>query len=83
MNMSFVNSFLFVFLLQAFSVRSFLLNTNKPLLLNSSGPTAGYDANTVAYLFQKVDLLQLQIQQQNKTMETQAKMIQQFLNFTQ
>lgn len=83
MNMGFVNSFLFVFLLQAFSVRSFLLNTNKPLLLNSSGPTAGYDANTVAYLFQKVDLLQLQIQQQNKTMETHAKMIQQFLNFTQ
>lgn len=81
--MGFVSSLLLVFLIQAFSVRSFLLNTNKPLLLNSSGPTVGYDANTVAYLFQKVDLLQLQIQQQNKTMESQANMIQQLLNFTQ
>lgn len=81
--MGFVSSLLLVFLIQAFSARSFLLNTNKPLLLNSSGPTVGYDANTVAYLFQKVDLLQLQIQQQNKTMESQANMIQQLLNFTQ
>lgn len=83
MNMGFVSSFLLVFLFQVFSVRSFLLNTDKRPLLNSSGPTAGYDANTVAYLYQKVDLLQLQIQQQNKTMETQANMIQQLLNFTQ
>lgn len=81
--MGFVSSLLLVFLIQAFSARSFLLNTNKPLLLNSSGPTVGYDANTVAYLFQKVDLLQLQIQQQNKTMESQANIIQQLLNFTQ
>lgn len=83
MNMVFVNFFLLVFLLRAFSVRSFLLNTDKPLLLNSSRPTSGIDANTVAYFFQKVDYLQLQIQQQNRTMETQANMIQQLLNFTQ
>lgn len=81
--MGFVRSLLLVFLFQAFSVKSFLLNTDKPPLLNSSRPTAGYDANTIAYFFQKVDYLQLQIQQQNKTMETQATMIQQLLNITQ
>lgn len=81
--MGFVSSFLLVFLFQAFPVKSFLLNTDKPHLLNSSGPTAGYDANTIAYFFQKVDFLQLQIQQQNKTMETQATMIQRLLNITQ
>lgn len=83
MNMGFVSSFLLVFLFQAFPVKSFLLNTDKPPLLNSSGPTAGYDANTIAYFFQKVDYLQLQIKQQNKTIETQATMIQQLLNITQ
>lgn len=83
MNMGFVSSFLLVFIFQAFPVKSFLLNTVKPPLSNSSGPTAGYDANTIAYFFQKVDYLQLQIQQQNKTMETQATMIQQLLNITQ
>lgn len=72
--------FLLVFLFQAFPVKSFLLNTDKPPLLN---PTTGYDANIIAYFFQKVDYLQLQIQQQNKTMETQATMIQQHLNITQ
>lgn len=81
--MGFVSSFLLVFLFQAFPVKSFLLNTDKPPLLNSSGPTAGYDANTIAYFFQKVDYLQLQIKQQNKTIETQATMIQQLLNITQ
>lgn len=83
MNMGFVSFVLLVFLFQAFPVKSFLLNTDKPHHLNSSGQTAGYDANTIAYFFQKVDYLQLQIQQQNKTMETQATMIQRLLNITQ
>lgn len=81
--MGFVSSVLLVFLFQAFPVKGFLLNTDKPHLLNSSGPTAGYDANTIAYFFQKVDYLQQQIQQQNKTMETQANMIERLLNITQ
>lgn len=81
--MGFVSSVLLVFLFQAFPVKGFLLNTDKPHLLNSSGPTAGYDANTIAYFFQKVDYLQQQIQQQNKTMETQATMIERLLNITQ
>ena len=68
---------------QALWVSSFLLNTNPPLLLHSSGPSNGYDANTVSYLFQKVDRMQLQMQEQNKTMEAQEKIIQQLLNFTQ
>lgn len=81
--MGFVSSVLLVFLFQAFPVKGFLPNTDKPHLLNSSGPTAGYDANTIAYFFQKVDYLQQQIQQQNKTMETQATMIERLLNITQ
>ena len=68
---------------QTLCVSSFLLNTNPPLLLHSSGPSNGYDANTVSYLFQKVDRMQLLMQEQNKTMEAQEKIIQQLLNFTQ
>ena len=68
---------------QALYVSGFLLNTNPPLLLHSSGPSSVYDANTVSYLFQKVNRMQLQIQEQNQTMEAQEKIIQQLLNFTQ
>ncbi|XP_061167694.1 deleted in malignant brain tumors 1 protein-like [Saccostrea echinata] len=73
----------FVALAQTISVNSFLLNTNKPLLTNFSSSSSGYDANTVAYMLQKMDLLQMNIQQQNKTLQTQATIIQNLLNFTQ
>lgn len=64
---------------QVFLVNSFLLNMNPPI---PSGPSNGYDANTISYLFQRMDHLQMQVQQQNKTMEAQDKTIQQLLNFT-
>ena len=81
--MVFIRSFLTcVLLFHAFSVRSFLLNTNTSHQLHSSGQTAGNDVNTIIYLFQKIDNLQLQIRQQNQTMEAQANIIQELLNFT-
>ena len=73
----------FVVLFIAFSVRGFLLNTNNSNHLLSSGQTTGYNANTIIYLFKKIDDLQLQIHQQsktlevlNKTMEAQSKTIE-------
>ena len=62
-----------VLLFHAFSVRGFLLNTNSSNHLLSSGQTTGYDANTIIYLFKKIDDLQLQIHQQSKTLEAQNK----------
>lgn len=79
----------FVVFFTAFSVRGFLLNTNTSNHLLSSGQSTGYDANTFFYLLQKIDNMQLQILQQNKTleaqtnaMEVQANLIQDLLNFT-
>ncbi|XP_062609903.1 uncharacterized protein LOC134271710 [Saccostrea cucullata] len=79
----FIFFFVFVALAPIISVNSFLLNTNRPLLSNFSGPSSSYDAITIAYMLQKMDLLQLHIQQQNKTLETQANLIQSLLNLTQ
>lgn len=62
-----------VLLFHAFSARGFLLNTNTSNHLLSSGQTSGYDANTIIYLFKKIDDLQLQIHQQSKTLEAQNK----------
>ena len=62
-----------VLLFHAFSVRGFLLNTNTSNHLLSSGQATGYDANTILYLFKKIDNLQLQIHQQSKTLEAQNK----------
>lgn len=78
-----------VVLFTAFSVKGFLLNTNTSNHLLSSVQTTGYDANTIIHLFKRIDDLQLQIRQQsktlevqNKSMEVQANVIQQLLNFT-
>nr|XP_022292753.1 angiopoietin-2-like [Crassostrea virginica] len=62
-----------VLLFHAFSVRGFLLNSNTSNHLLSSVHTTGYDANTIIYLFKKIDDLQLQIHQQSKTLEAQNK----------
>lgn len=61
---------------------SFIMNTNPPLLLHSTRLTNGYDADIIDNLMEIVNRLQLQNQEQNKTMETQEKTIQQLLNFT-
>ena len=72
-------------ILQASFVRGFLLNpnTSHPLHSSVSSSGNGYDATILSYLLQKVDRLQNQIQEQNKTMEEQANVIQKLLNLTQ
>ena len=82
--MSFFPSIVTILMLsEASLMSSFLINTNPPLSLNSTGPSNGFDSNIINNLLEKVNRLELQNQEQNKTLEAQDKIIHQLLNFTQ
>ncbi|XP_062566592.1 deleted in malignant brain tumors 1 protein-like [Saccostrea cucullata] len=75
--MNYFNTSLLVICGLLLSVQCFLLNTNKP---PSSIGTLGND--TIAYMEQRMNLLQTQIQLQNHTLKNQALMIEQLLNIS-
>lgn len=66
-------------LFQSLSVKGFLLNTNQPPSLDSPEPNGTI---TISNLSEKVDRLQLQMLEQNKSIEEQNVVIQQLLNLT-